>query len=151
MRSRQTCPVQWLIIDRQPADELRRASAALSRGSGILLIRRAAPQYERWLRRLANRRNLILLVEDKQTARRVHDQRELTRALLNRPSLILISPMYATRSHPNWAPLPRMRAASLARLAGRKAIALGGMNRNRYAKIAQLGFIGWAGIWAFRT
>jgi hypothetical protein len=44
-----------------------------------------------------------------------------------------------------------MRSAALARLAGRRAIALGGMNRERYAKIAPLGFIGWAGISAFRT
>jgi hypothetical protein len=44
-----------------------------------------------------------------------------------------------------------MRAATLARLAGRRAIALGGMDARRYANIAQLGFIGWAGILAFRT
>jgi hypothetical protein len=44
-----------------------------------------------------------------------------------------------------------MRAAALARLAGRNAIALGGMSRRRYAKIAALGFTGWAGIDAFRT
>jgi thiamine monophosphate synthase len=44
-----------------------------------------------------------------------------------------------------------MRAATLARLANRQAIALGGMNRQRYANVAALGFIGWAGISAFRT
>ena len=41
-------------------------------------------------------------------------------------------------------------AATLARLTGRNAVALGGMNAPRYAKIASLGFIGWAGISAFR-
>jgi hypothetical protein len=44
-----------------------------------------------------------------------------------------------------------MRAATLAKLARGRAIALGGMDQTRYAKIAQLGFMGWAGIWAFRT
>jgi hypothetical protein len=43
-----------------------------------------------------------------------------------------------------------MRAAALAALADRKLVALGGMNPKRYAKIAPLGFIGWAGISAFR-
>jgi thiamine monophosphate synthase len=44
-----------------------------------------------------------------------------------------------------------MRAAALAALGSRKLIALGGMNAERYARIAQLGFMGWAGISAFRT
>jgi hypothetical protein len=44
-----------------------------------------------------------------------------------------------------------MRAAAFARLAKRRAIALGGMDAQRYARLAQLGFIGWAGISAFRT
>jgi hypothetical protein len=44
-----------------------------------------------------------------------------------------------------------MRAAALARLGRGEIFALGGMNRRRYAKIAPLGFIGWAGISAFRT
>jgi hypothetical protein len=43
-----------------------------------------------------------------------------------------------------------MRAAAFARLAQRRLIALGGMDAQRYAKIAPLGFIGWAGISAFR-
>jgi thiamine-phosphate pyrophosphorylase len=75
----------------------------------------------------------------------------LRQALLRRTPLILLSPVYPTRSHPEWAALPRMRAASLARLAGRRLIALGGMDAKRYAGIKPLGFRGWAGISAFRT
>ena len=81
----------------------------------------------------------------------MHDVRELRRALLKRTPIILLSPIHPTQSHPDWRPQPRMRAAALARLARRKLFALGGMNRKRYAKIAPLGFIGWAGISAFRT
>jgi hypothetical protein len=44
-----------------------------------------------------------------------------------------------------------MRAAAFARLARRKLLALGGMDEKRYAQVARLGFIGWAGISAFRT
>jgi thiamine-phosphate pyrophosphorylase len=65
--------------------------------------------------------------------------------------LIFLSPIHPTRSHPEWRALPRMRAAALARLGRRRLFALGGMNPKRYAKIARLGFIGWAGISAFRT
>jgi thiamine-phosphate pyrophosphorylase len=42
-----------------------------------------------------------------------------------------------------------MRAAALARLARRRLVALGGMDARRYAKIARLGFSGWAGIDAY--
>jgi hypothetical protein len=44
-----------------------------------------------------------------------------------------------------------MRAAAMARLAGRRLIALGGMTEKRYLRIRPLGFQGWAGISAFRT
>jgi thiamine-phosphate pyrophosphorylase len=44
-----------------------------------------------------------------------------------------------------------MRAAALARLAGRRLIALGGMDARKFARIENLGFRGWAGISAFRT
>jgi thiamine-phosphate pyrophosphorylase len=68
-----------------------------------------------------------------------------------RVPLVLLSPIYSTLSHPDWRPIPRMRAAALARLGGGKLIALGGMNRKRYATMERLGFIGWAGISAFKT
>jgi hypothetical protein len=42
-----------------------------------------------------------------------------------------------------------MRAAALARLAGRRLFALGGLDAKRYATLARLGFIGWAGISAW--
>jgi thiamine-phosphate pyrophosphorylase len=103
------------------------------------------------LRTLARRRALTIIVEQRRSAARVHGSRELLKALLAHSGLVLLSPIHPTASHPEWKPLPRMRAAALARLAGRKAVALGGMDAKRYAKIAPLGFIGWARISAFRT
>lgn len=82
---------------------------------------------------------------------RVHNIRELRRALLARTPLILLSPIYPTRSHPDWAALQRMRAAALARLGGRRLIALGGMDERNFRRVERLGFQGWAGISAFRT
>jgi thiamine-phosphate pyrophosphorylase len=81
----------------------------------------------------------------------VHNVRELPGALLARTPLILLSPLYPTSSHPGWKPIPRMRAAALARLGERKLLALGGMDARKYALVKRLGFRGWAGISAFRT
>jgi thiamine-phosphate pyrophosphorylase len=139
------------MADTRLGDGLWNALQGLPRGSGVLLLRELKPRQRRRLHRIAKLRALQVVVEEPRTAARVHDQRELRQALLRRAPFILISPVHRTRSHPDWAPMPRMRAATLAQLSGRKAIALGGMNAKRYAKIAQLGFSAWAGIDAFRT
>ena len=151
MTSRQTIPKQWLIVREPPDRALWSALCRLPPQSGVLAVRALNPGNARRLRRVAKLRRLTIAMEKRGTAARVHSMRELRHALLGRASIILISPIYPTRSHPEWKPLPRMRAATLARLASRKAVALGGMNRQRYANIAPLGFIAWAGISAFRT
>jgi thiamine-phosphate pyrophosphorylase len=149
MRPRQTVPKQWLIADERLGDALWPALRKLPLGGGVLLLRKLERAERRRLRQLVSLRRLMVL--DDSSAPRVHNIRELRTALMKRPRLILISPIHETRSHPDWQPLPRMRAATLARLAGREAMALGGMDARRYAKTAPLGFIGWAGIDAVRT
>jgi thiamine-phosphate pyrophosphorylase len=149
MRRRQTTPRQWLIVADDGQDVVARATR-LPRGGGLLLLQPVRATTMLRLRVLAGQRGLKIVVEQPRFAARIHDSRELRQALLARSELILLSPIHPTGSHPEWKPLPRMRAAALARLAGRKAVALGGMNARRYAKIAPLGFIGWAGISAFR-
>jgi len=150
MTRRQTMPEQWLIIDRTSDRPMWSSLCRLQRGSGLLLLEELDSREGRRLRRLARVRNLMVLTEAPRTAARVHNMHELRRALLRRSPLVLLSPIYPTSSHPDWQPLPRMRAATLARHTGRNAVALGGMNRKRYARIAPLGFKGWAGISAFR-
>jgi thiamine-phosphate pyrophosphorylase len=114
-----------------------------------LLVRLDAAEHRR-LRRLAKLRDLTIATDGPRTTARVHDMRELRQALMRGAPLIFVSPLYRTKTHPDWQPLPRMRAAAFARLANRRTFALGGMNARRYAKIAPLGFIGWAGVSAFR-
>ena len=150
MRRRQITPQQWLIVTSDD-DRLSNAVRRLPRGSGILVLEGLDPKALRRLRNLSRTRALTIVLESPRTAGRVHDLRELTRALLRRTPMILLSPVHRTSSHPDWDPLPTMRAASLARLTGRQAIALGGMNRKRHAAVAALGFVGWAGISAFKT
>ncbi len=150
MRARQTHVDQWLVVNDRLGKDWPRAVAALKRGGGILAIGQDRTTI-RALRRAARIGGHRLVVERPGTALRVHSQRELTRALVQRTSLVLISPIFLTRSHPDAKPMSRMRAATLARLSGRQALALGGMTEWRFRKIAPLGFIGWAAIDAFRT
>lgn len=151
MTRRQTPPEQWLIFAETPSRAVWRVLLQLRRGSGVLVLDQLSSGECRRLRHVAKLRGLIIVAESATGAARVHNLRELRRALLNRTPLIFLSPINETGSHPGLKPLPRMRAAALASLDGRKLIALGGMNARRYARIAQLGFIGWAGISAFRT
>jgi thiamine-phosphate pyrophosphorylase len=147
MTPRQSLPEQWLIIDaRLDEAALRR----LAPGSGVLVIGALRGDEQKRLRRLAKIRRLTVVAEGR-SAQRVHNIRELRRALLRRTPLVLLSPIHPTRSHPQWKPPARMRVAALARLASRRLLALGGMDARKYARVKALGFQGWAGISAFRT
>lgn len=150
MARRQITPRQWLIVDRFD-ESASKAVGKLKRGSGVLLVRPLKKAQRRQLNRIAHRGALTVASEHQGEAARVHNSAELRRALLRRVPMILLSPMFPTNSHPDWRPIPRMRAATLARLTNRRLLALGGMNAKRYADVARLGFIGWAGISAFRT
>jgi thiamine-phosphate pyrophosphorylase len=153
MERRQTIPKQWLIVTGLSGSEA--AVRKLPIGGGILVLRgeESARDHEKVLRRLrhlARSRGLIVVNEQDGDATRVHNLRELRTALLRRTPLILLSPIFPTASHPDWQALPRMRAAAFARLGGRRLVALGGMNKRRFAQIRALGFQAWAGISAFR-
>jgi thiamine-phosphate pyrophosphorylase len=152
MLRRQTAPDQWLIIA-EPGDwsAIRQLAERLPRRSGILVLQPLQQSEGRRLRLLAARRGLALVEEQPRIAARVHNVRELREALLARTKFLLLSPLYPTQTHPDWRPMPRMRAATLARLSGRRLIALGGMDSRRYAALARLGFSGWAGISSWRS
>ena len=142
MTRRQSLPEQWLITDPRIAGGLAGVLRRLPRGSGV--VARVPLTRTEW--RIARARELVVVTEGQGGAARVHDAREIRRARLSGARLLLLSPMFPTRSHPDWSALPRMRAAALARLGGRNMLALGGMDAARYRRIAPLGFIGWAGI-----
>lgn len=152
MTHRQTeIPDEWLILDVRLGAGWQRTVRKLPRGSGVLVLRGDLSARERRrlmaaLQRIARSRYLWIVDGDRRSAARVHNVKELRRALTARVPLILLSPIFVTHSHPEWKPLARMRAAALARLTGRRAIALGGVTRRRFRAIQKLGFIGWAGI-----
>ncbi|HEU4968330.1 thiamine phosphate synthase [Sphingomonas sp.] len=154
MKRRQTVPRQWLVADSRLGERLWRAIRKLPRGSGILFLYRDLPNGQRarliaQLRRLARARGLVLADEAAGAARRVHNSKEMLRAGMAGAAVVFLSPMFETRSHPEWKPIPRMRAAALVRLSNSPVIALGGMDERRFREIQKLGFSGWAGIDAY--
>jgi len=143
-------PSEWLILDGRSGDILQ-IVRKLPRRTGVLVLHHelgggARRELMRLLKRVGRMRSLMIVDEAGPSAARVHNLKELRRAMIARTPLILLSPMFPTRSHPEWEAMPRMRAAALARLARRRAIALGGMDHRRFRSIRKLGFVGWAGI-----
>ena len=76
----------------------------------------------------------------------VHSLREAEAARTLGATLVFVSPIHPTRSHPGGTALGDDRAIEIARAAGVPAIALGGMNAHRFAKLEKRGFYGWAAI-----
>jgi thiamine-phosphate pyrophosphorylase len=76
----------------------------------------------------------------------VHDYAEIGAAERSRAKLLFLSPVLATRSHPEIQPLGLARFAWLARRTALPVIALGGMNEARGKRLASFGAYGWAGI-----
>ena len=151
MKRRQTLPRQWLVADHRLGERLWLAIRRLPRGSGILVLYRDMPRGERArllarLRRVARLRDLVIADEAAGEAMRVHNGRESLRAALAGVPVLFLSPMFPTRSHPAWKPLPLLRAAALAQSAESHVVALGGMSPDRFRRIQRLGFSGWAGI-----
>ena len=109
----------------------------------MLVLYRAMPKGRRArllarIRRIGRARRLLVIDEANGSAIRVHNSRELLRAGLAKRPLLFLSPIFETRSHPDWAPLERNRLAALLRLSSAPIIALGGMNARR------LRMSGWA-------
>lgn len=154
MPARHPAPTRWLLTDARLGPDLPGILRRLPRGSGVVFRHHELPPAERRalllrVRRLAAGRCLRVVDDAEGRVARVHSARELRRALVGRPELLFLSPLFATRSHPDWRPLGRMRAAALVRLAKRPMMALGGMTARGFQQVRALGFAGWGGIDAF--
>jgi thiamine-phosphate pyrophosphorylase len=101
------------------------------------------------------------LIHRTATARRLMPWAIVTAAAHGPPGLVaaaqagadavLVSPVFATRSHPGAQPLGVVRFAALAQAAGLPVIALGGMNAATFPRLAGTPAIGFAAIDAFRS
>lgn len=170
-------PRIWLMTDPRFGDDLLPAIKRLPFWSGVVfrhydLTGEARLALFQRVRRICRQRgHMLFLAGDERTARRwradgfhtrngrrrsntmlrsasVHDRREMAEARRNGADLVLISPVFATVSHPGATVLGRgglMRLAKLAR--GMKVVALGGMDAR---KATTLNIHGWAAIDAFK-
>lgn len=169
-------PRYWLMTDERIGARLWDAIEALPSGRGGIVLRhyhlaredrlalgrdvaQAAAQRDLLLAvagdaRLAERLGAALLhqpaaPEPMPFSRAVHDEQQAEAARVEGAALVFVSPVFATRSHPQAAPLGMERAARLARLAARPAIALGGMNQVQFDALDAAfpgAFHGFAGI-----
>jgi thiamine-phosphate pyrophosphorylase len=164
-------PTIWLMTDERLGEALWPAIKALPRGAGIVFRHHATDPGRRQalfgrIRTLARRRGLVLIragttpmCGEQGThngpgrglrSAAVHSVAEALAARRRGADVIFVSPLFATRSHPGAPALGALRAATIARVAGLPAIALGGMDARRFRRVKTLGFHGWAGIdaWA---
>lgn len=176
---RKDVPKIWLMTDERFGDDLLRAIKALRSGSGVIFRHYGLAELERRklfrrIRRTCRQRGHVLILagtelqamrwcadgfHGRQTQRRsklfrsapVHDRDELRLARRNGADLVLISPLFATGSHPGERPMGKSRFNALAAQSGKAAvIALGGMTARKAALLNRNHVHGWAAIDAFR-
>lgn len=167
-------PRLWLLTDRRNDAVLDEAVAALPFGSGVVFRHYHLDEVERWARfqalaGLCERLGHVpVLSGDAETARAwgaaghygarrgrriagqlwlatVHDMAELGRANREAADAALLSPVFATRSHENAAPLGIAGCAALARRSFAPVIALGGMDGRKFSRLPR-SIYGWAAI-----
>jgi thiamine-phosphate pyrophosphorylase len=167
MRRRKPLPTVWLVSDARNDRVLEAALARLPRGSGVIFRHYHLSQAERQarfarLRRLTRARgHRLVLAGSPRLARAweadgaygppapgvalatAHDLRELCRANRFRAEAVLLSPVFATRSHAGAAALGRVRFLLLARRSHAPVLALGGMDAARFRGLPTYG---WAAI-----
>ena len=76
----------------------------------------------------------------------VHDAREAAGAKRIGADLILVSPVYATTSHPGAKAIGTLGIALIAGAERKRTVALGGMTEKRAKLLGALNLYGWAAI-----
>lgn len=158
-----------LLTDERQGDRLWSALDRLPRGGLVVFRHYSLSRAERRVlfervRRVARARGLRIVVAGAALGRAdgthgrdsrrtrgfrtwpAHDAREVIAGVRAGADLILISPIFPTRSHPGGRTLGVVRAAALARHAPGRAVALGGMDARRFRRLRGAGFVGWAAI-----
>ena len=171
MLARQPLPRLWLMTDERQRDGLFEALARLPSGAGVVFRHYSLAEAERralFDRVRAAHGGLLLLAGPAGQAKAwgadgshgrgrdkglrsapAHNFSEIRAAERAGAAFLFLSPVFATRSHPEARPLGLARFAWLARRTPLPVIALGGMNEARGRRLASFGAYGWAGIDAF--
>ncbi len=171
MDSRQPLPIQWLMTDERIGDGLFPALDRLPAGSGLVFRHYSLEDSQRRrlfdrVRMLASDRSLLLLLAGSVELAEawgadgshgagpgrglrsapVHDLFEIRAAERAGASLLFLSPVFETNSHPGGRTLGLARFAWLARRTALPVIALGGMNPILGRRLQSFGAYGWAAI-----
>lgn len=164
-------PRLWLLTDERQGEALWDALRRLPRGSGVIVrhyslpaqdrealfrrIRRSAPglvlawsgaasQAERL------RADAVYGADPRRTRLPrlypVHGRAEIVAADRAGASLLLLSPVFPTRTHPGARALGPLRFGKLTKTTRTPIIALGGMTSARARRVRTLGAAGWAAI-----
>ena len=174
MRADQPLPRQWLMTDERLGDALLRAVERLPPDAGIVFRHHSLAEERRralfeQVRRAARARRLLLLLAGPADQARAwgadgshgrgpgeglrsapaHSFTEIRAAERAKADLVFLSPVFATRSHPEARPLGLARFAWLARRTELPVIALGGMDAALGRRLASFGAYGWAAIEAW--
>lgn len=178
MRARYPLPRTWLITDERQGEALWRGLRALTPGSGVIVRHYSLDeaQRRRFFARIgviAKRRDFTLLLSGSpalarrwgadgfygpRTRRRsagllwaatAHDRCELARAARRGADLVLLSPLFSTRSHPDGSALGIATFARIAKGCRLPVIALGGVEQHHQQLLKRIGAYGWGGIDAF--
>ncbi len=70
----------------------------------------------------------------------LHSRNDIRNVTKSKPTLVLVSPVFWTKSHPEKKPLGPIRAALLAKQLKLNSIALGGINIYNAKRLKKLGF-----------
>ena len=166
-------PRQWLMTDERLGERLWEAIENLPERSGVVFRHYATPNAEREtlaqeVAALCRGRGLTLGVardvelavslsadlvhnplripETLPLSKAIHSIKEAQSARNAAAALVFVSPVFPTRSHLGQDPLGIELATGIAKATEVPAIALGGMDVQKFALLERDGFYGWAGI-----
>lgn len=164
-------PREWLMTDERMGERLWDAVDALPAGAGVVFRHYATAGREAIAVRVAEvcrvRGLMLAIAGDVGLARKLdarlvhnpasdpgglpfsrsaHSREEAASACEAGASLVFLSPIFPTRSHPDAPTLDREEARAIIAAGQMPVIALGGMNRARFEELKGEGFYGWAGI-----
>jgi len=178
MPVRYPLPRTWLLTDERQGDALWPVLNALPQGSGLIVRHYSLANRDRYMlfrriQQIAKRRKLIVLLSGTPDqaqrwkadgvysapagrpasgllwAATAHDLKEIRQAERCGADLVLLSPLFPTRSHPGGKALGTHRFARLAGATRLPIIALGGVEPRHFRLLERIGAYGWAGIDAF--
>jgi thiamine-phosphate pyrophosphorylase len=167
-------PREWLMTDERIGDRLWKAVDALPDGRAGIVLRHYSlspgerSRLARQVSEICRQRHLVLAVaRDGELAAQVgaqlvhnplanptglpfsrsaHSAEEAAAANLAGASLIFLSPIFETRSHPGRKAMASEVTRQIVAACSVPVIALGGMNRALLSEHQNIGFYGWAGI-----